>query len=146
MSTKLDDLIQELGECDKQERIDLLIDLAKRIRPLPEDLALHKDAHHRVEECQSPVYLFVRLEAGRVQINAEAPIESPTVRGFVSCLIEGLDGESPEVVLSTPSDLVERMKLTEILGMLRVRGLSGVLARLKREVTRAMITQSASAG
>ena len=146
MLTKLDELIQELSECDKQERIDLLIDLAKRLRPLPPELARHKDASHRVEECQSPVYLFVTLEAGRVRLHADAPLESPTVRGFVSCLIEGLDGESPESVLSTPADLVERMKLTEILGMLRVRGLSGVLARVKREVTRAMMTQSASAG
>ena len=36
-----------------------------------------KDAAHRVEECQSPVFLFVELEGDRVAIHADAPIEAP---------------------------------------------------------------------
>ena len=40
-----------------------------------------------------------------------------------------------------PGDLVDRCGLGEILGMLRVRGFSGVLRRLKAEVTRAAIEQ-----
>ena len=52
------------------------------------------------------------------------PIEAPTVRGFVSLLLEGLEGATVEDVLQVPNDLVERCGLTEILGMLRVRGLS----------------------
>ena len=43
-----------------------------------------------------------------------------------------------------PADLVDRCGLGEILGMLRVRGLSGVLRRLKAEVTRVAIEKPAS--
>lgn len=146
MPPKLFALIQELRDCDRQERIDLLIDLARRLPPLPDRLEEHRDATHRVEECQSPVYLFVEADRGdRVRLYADAPIEAPTVRGFVSILVEGLDGATIEQILSVPSDLVDRAGMTEILGMLRVRGLSGMLSRVKREVTRLLMARSAGA-
>jgi cysteine desulfuration protein SufE len=144
MPTALDAIVTDLKGSDRQERIDILLDFAKSLPPLPERLLAHKDASHRVEECQSPVYLFVELEDGRVSLNADAPIEAPTVRGFVSLLLEGLNGATVEEILRVPADLVDQCGLGEILGMLRVRGLSGVLRRLKAEVTRVAIEKAAS--
>ena len=144
MPTKLDPIIADLKACDRQERIDLLLDFAKSLPPLPERLVEHKDASHRVEECQSPVYLFVELNNGEVSLFADAPVEAPTVRGFVSLLLEGLSGATVEEILQVPADLVDRCGLGEILGMLRVRGLSGVLRRLKAEVTRTAMEKAAS--
>jgi len=137
--TELNEIVSELGEADKQERIEILIDFAKRLPPLPDRLSAFKDAAHRVPECQSPVFLFVELEGSRVAIHADAPLEAPTVRGFVSILVEGLTGSTVEEILSLRGDLIDRAGLPEILGMLRVRGLTGVLNSLKREVTRAAI-------
>lgn len=137
MTAALDALVDELQDSDRQERIDLLLDLARNLPPLPPELEARKDAEHRVAECQSPVYLFVEVADDRVTLHADAPMESPTVRGFVALLLEGLDGASPEDVLKVPADLVDRCGLTEVLGMLRVGGLSGVLRRIKREVVRA---------
>src|SRR5712692_8450142 len=102
MAAALDEIVSELQEADRQERIELLIDFAKNLRPLPPRLAEHKDAAHRVEECQSPVFLFVELAGDRVQLHADAPIEAPTVRGFVALLVEGLDGAEVEAVLAVP--------------------------------------------
>jgi cysteine desulfuration protein SufE len=133
----LDAIVNELADADKQERTELLIDFAKNLPALPPSLAAHKDAAHRVEECQSPVFLFVGVDGGRVTIHADAPVEAPTVRGFVSILVEGLNGATVEEVLGVGNDLIERIGLPEILGMLRVRGLNGVLSRLRREVARA---------
>jgi len=147
MSAALDTIVSELSEADRQERIEMLIDLAKSLPPLPDRLAAFKDAAHRVEECQSPVFLIVELgDGGRVTIHADAPIEAPTVRGFVSLLVEGLNGATIEEVLGVPNDLIDRIGLPEILGMLRVRGLHGVLRRLKAEVTRAAIARASPGG
>jgi cysteine desulfuration protein SufE len=140
MPPALDTIIDELSEADRHERIEMLIDLAKALPPLPDRLTQFKDAAHRVEECQTPVFLFVELgPSGRVALFADVPIEAPTVRGFVALLLEGLNGASIEEVLQVPNDLIERIGLPEILGMLRVRGLHGVLRRVKAEVTRAAI-------
>jgi cysteine desulfuration protein SufE len=144
MPNSLDTIVADLSGCDRQERIDLLLDFAKALPPLPDRLVAHKDASHRVEECQSPVYLFVEFNGDRISLHADAPIEAPTVRGFVSLLLEGLNGATVEEVLQVPGNLVERCGLGEILGMLRVRGLTGVLRRLKAEVTRAAIDRTRS--
>ena len=142
MATPLESIVSELSEASKQERIEMLIDFARSLPPLPERLAAFKDAAHRVEECQSPVFLFVELNGDRVDIHADAPIEAPTVRGFVSILVEGLNGSTIEEILAIRNDFIERIGLPEILGMLRVRGLSGVLNKLRSEVTKAAIERS----
>ena len=145
MPPRLDAIVTELATADKQDRIELLIDFAKSLKPLPERLHGLRDATHRVEECQSPVYLFVERAAGdQVRLFADAPIEAPTVRGFVSILLEGLDGASADEILAVPSDLVDRIGMPEILGMLRVHGLNGVLRRLKSEVARSELIASAA--
>lgn len=146
MPLKLSELIEELRDADRQERIELLIDFAKSLRPLPARLESLKDATHRVEECQSPVFLFVEPAGEVLEIHADAPIEAPTVRGFVSLLVEGLSGGTIEEILSVPDDLVDRAGLVEILGMLRVRGLTGVLRRVKREATKAAIGRAEATG
>jgi cysteine desulfuration protein SufE len=90
--------------------------------------------------------LFVEMSGERVMLYADAPIEAPTVRGFVSLMIEGLNGATLADVLSVPNDLVDRCGLQEVLGMLRVRGLTGVLRRIKGEVTRAAALRARSSG
>lgn len=136
MPSRLDEMIEEFRDADRQERIELLLDCSKSLPPLPDRLVALKDATHRVQECQSPVFLFVEREGNRIRLFADAPIEAPTVRGFVAMLVAGLDGEAPGEILAVPGDLVERTGMAEILGMLRVHGLSGVLRRLKSEVAR----------
>jgi cysteine desulfuration protein SufE len=137
MPAALDAIVAELREADRQERIDILLDFAGSLPPLPPELEARKDADHRVAECQSPVYLFVEVIEGRTVLHADVPVESPTVRGFVALLLEGLHGASPDEVMTLPADLVDRCGLTEVLGMLRVGGLTGVLRRIKRDVARA---------
>jgi cysteine desulfuration protein SufE len=146
LAAALEAIVTELADADRQERIELLIDFARNLPPVPEHLEALKDAEHRVEECQSPVFLFVESDGRTVEIYADAPIEAPTVRGFVAILVEGLTGATVEDVLSTRGDLIERIGLPEILGMLRVRGLAGILARLKKEVTRLAIDQASGPG
>jgi cysteine desulfuration protein SufE len=137
LAAALEAIITELGEAEKRERIELLIDYARSLPELPERLAEHKDKAHRVEECQSPVFLFVEVEEDKVTIHADVPIEAPTVRGFVSLLVEGLNGSRVADVLGVRNDLIERAGLLEILGMQRLHGLNGVLNRLRQEVAKA---------
>ena len=137
MPTALDEIVTEMSEADAEERKEILIDFARSLPALPERFSGLKDPAHRVHECQSPVFLFVEVEGDRVAIHADAPIEAPTVRGFVSLLVEGLRGATVAEVLALRNDLLTRLGLPEVLGMLRLNGLSGVLNRLKAEVARA---------
>jgi cysteine desulfuration protein SufE len=87
-----------------------------------------------VVECQSPVFLYTDVEDGKTRIWAYAPEQAPTVRGFVSLLVDTLDGAPPAEVAATPDDLLQRIGIGQSLGMTRQRGLSAVLHRIKHAV------------
>ena len=90
-----------------------------------------------MHECQTPVFLWVDVEEGKVHIHADVPPESPTVRGFISLLAQSLDGAAPADVARVPDDLLEQLGLSETLGMTRTQGLTAILYRIKRSVAAA---------
>lgn len=118
-----------------KDRLTLLLDFSNELPELPERYRDHPDLLERVEECQSPVYIFVEVDdAGLVHMHATAPAEAPTTRGFASILAQGLDGLTPEQVLAIPADYPQSLGLGEAVSPLRVRGMSGMLARAKRQL------------
>jgi len=132
---KLSSLEAEFAECEPRERLMLLLDFAENLPPLPEQYRAERDAGlHRVPECMTPVFLWVELHDGRVRMHADVAPEAPTVKGFVGILVDAFDGATPEEVLATPSDLIQRFGLAEALGMQRMRGLFSIHARILREV------------
>jgi cysteine desulfuration protein SufE len=131
----LDTIIPRFKAADRSTRLETLLDYSRRLPPLPERLEAEKDrGDHRVHECQTPVFLWVELEDGKVHIHADVPRESPTVRGFISLLARTLEGASPEDVARIPDDLLDQLGLSETLGMTRTQGLTAILQRIKRSV------------
>jgi cysteine desulfuration protein SufE len=129
----LDSIVKRFQSTDKNTRLEMLLDLSERLPPLPERFAEARDhGVNRVTECQTPVFLYGELVNGRFQLYADVPREAPTVRGFVSLLIKGLNGADPHEVTAIPSDLLDKLQLTETLGMTRMQGLSAVVHRVKR--------------
>jgi len=142
----LETIIHRFRSADRNTRLETLLDYSRRLPPLPpEHEALRDQGMNKVPECQTPVYLWVGVENGRVRLVADVPRESPTVRGFVSLLITSLDGTDPATVAGVPDDLLDQLHLTETIGMMRTQGLSAILARIKRAVAGAAL-QDASPG
>ena len=117
-----------------KDRLTLLLDFSNELPELPERYRDHPDLLERVEECQSPVYIFVEVADGRVHLHATAPAQSPTTRGFASILVQGLDGLTVDEVLDVPGDYPQSLGLAEAVSPLRVRGMTGMLGRVKRQV------------
>jgi cysteine desulfuration protein SufE len=125
---------QRFQAADRQTRLDLLLDYAKRLPELPEHLREARDRGlNMVPECQSPVFLWVDVENGKVRLHADAPREAPTVRGFVALLEKAVRDASPAEVEAIPGDLLYHLGLADALGMTRLHGLTAILQRLKRE-------------
>jgi cysteine desulfuration protein SufE len=131
----LDTLIPRFKAADRTTRLETLLDYSRKLPPLPER---YRDemarGEHRVQECMTPVYLWVEVDDGRVHIHADVPPESPTVRGFISLLAKSLDGAAPADVARVPDDLLDQLGLSETLGMNRTQGLTAILYRIKRSV------------
>lgn len=116
-------------------RLQLLLEFSNELPELPPRYADHPDLLERVVECQSPVFIFVEVdEANTVHMFATAPAESPTTRGFASILVQGLSGLGADEVLGVPDDYPGSIGLTAAVSPLRIRGMTGMLARVKRQI------------
>jgi cysteine desulfuration protein SufE len=136
--SRLNAIAAEFSDLEPRERLELLLDYAEGLAPLPPELQAARDAgEHRVHECQTPVYLWVFNDQGHVRIHCEVAPEAPTIKGFVSILIEAFSGASPREVLATTPNVIQRLGLAEALGMVRMRGLSAILNRIRQEVAKA---------
>jgi cysteine desulfuration protein SufE len=117
-----------------REKLELLLEYSENLPALPERYAEHPDLFERVEECQSPVYLFVEVDNGTVGVFFTAPAEAPTTRGFAGILSEVLHEKSVEDVLSLSDDFPDQIGLTEAVSPLRIRGMRAMIYRIKRQV------------
>jgi cysteine desulfuration protein SufE len=132
--SKLAEIRDEFLALDGKDRLLLLLEFADELPELPSRLADDPQLVERVEECQAPVFIRLEVENTVVHMYATAPREAPTTRGFASILVQGLDGLSAEVALAIPDDYPQSLGLTELVSPLRLRGMSGMLARAKRQI------------
>ncbi|MEY3889288.1 MAG: hypothetical protein RI931_410 [Actinomycetota bacterium] len=128
-------LVEDFSSISVKERLLLLLEFSENLPELPERYADHPDLLERVEECQSPIFLFVEVnDENRVDLFFSAPPEAPTTRGFAGILHEALNGHSAEEVLGVDDDFPSKLGLAEAVSPLRMRGMRAMLYRIKRQV------------
>ena len=133
MPAPLAEVVSEFQEVAGQDKLQLLLEFANELPPLPADL--EQAAMEPVPECQSP--LFLHVDAGdpeHVRLFFSAPAEAPTTRGFAAILSAGLDEQPAEDILAVPDDFYTDLGLASLISPLRLRGMSAMLARIKRRV------------
>lgn len=128
----LQEIIDTFHDASHEERLDMLLEYAMGLPDLPAELHQARDTMEQVHECQSPVFLSASLHDGKVQYHLDVPREAPTVRGFAGILYEGLNNATPDAILATPNDLYQQLGLHQVLSPLRLRGLTALLSRMKR--------------
>ena len=126
-------------------RVELLTQGDVEIEPNREDPTAKADEDaqplnemEQVIECQTPLFLAVEYSEDEdpiVTLIISAPPEAPTTRGFAGVLIEGLSGQRASAILAVPDDIPNRLGLTNALTPLRLRGMSALLGRIKRNIT-----------
>ncbi|TFC31244.1 SufE family protein [Cryobacterium sp. TMT1-3] len=135
LPAKLAEIQEDFLALEQKDRLLLLLEFANELPELPQKFHDHPDLLERVVECQSPVFIFVELDAADTfHLHATAPRESPTTRGFASILAQGLDGLTAEQVLKVPDDFPQSIGLTEAVSPLRLRGMTAMLGRAKRQL------------
>jgi cysteine desulfuration protein SufE len=129
-------VIEDFEAVEGLDKLTLLLELSDELPELPD--GMETADLERVPECQTPLFLTVdAADAEHVKLYFQAPPEAPTTRGFAAILHHGLDGESRETVLAVPEDFYATLGLADVVSPLRLRGLSAMLARIKRQVREA---------
>ncbi|MGH8909942.1 MAG: SufE family protein [Egibacteraceae bacterium] len=133
LPAKLQDVVDEFAGLPPELQLETLLDYSRMVPSLPPHLSAAD--LERVHECQTPFFAAVEIADDQtVTLHFDAPPEAPTTRGFAGILIAGLSGESAEAVLATPNDFYTKMGLAGVISPLRLRGMSAILARVKRQI------------
>jgi cysteine desulfuration protein SufE len=125
-------ILATFREASPAQRLELLVAYAGTLPELPAALQQARDTMEQVDECATPVFLLAQLHKGTVHYDIDVPRDAPTMRGFASLLHAGLHGATPTAIAATPDDLCQQLGLQKALGALRVRGLTALLMRMKR--------------
>jgi cysteine desulfuration protein SufE len=129
----LAEVVSDFQDMQGQDKLALLLEFANELPPLPADL--EQAAMEPVPECQSPLFLHVdAADRGKVRLYFSAPPEAPTTRGFAAILAAGLDQQPAEDILAVPDDFYSDLGLAALISPLRLRGMSAMLARIKRRL------------
>ncbi|WP_091781318.1 SufE family protein [Pedococcus dokdonensis] len=137
----MQEIADDFADLLAPQRLELLLEFSEGLPELPERYAGRLGEMEQVHECQSPIFLAVEVDeepvdpgSRAVHLYFSAPAEAPTTRGFAGILHEGLDGLTVDEVLAVPEDAPYRFSLGEAVSPLRLRGMVGMLSRIKRQV------------
>ncbi|MFT3714682.1 MAG: SufE family protein [Gordonia sp. (in: high G+C Gram-positive bacteria)] len=133
LTPALTEIVDDFAALGDSDRTTLLLEFADELPDLPEHL--QTAAMEPVPECQSPIFLSVDAsDPQHVKLYFSAPREAPTTRGFASILHQGLDGATAAEIAAVPGDFAHSLNLDSVVSPLRLRGMAGMLARIKRQV------------
>ena len=115
---------------DWDERYAYIIDLGRRLDPLP--AALHDDAH-KVRGCASQVWLDVdEAEDGRLLVRGDS--DASIVKGLVALMVALFSGRTrPEIAALDPEARLAEIDLQDHITPQRSNGVASMIRRLKAE-------------
>lgn len=134
-------VVDDFALTPERDRLQLLLEYSENLPALPKKYGENPELLERVEECQSPVFVAVEGDVGNIQLVFSAPREAPTTRGFASVLYKALNGLDADSILGTSDDFPSMLGLDKLISPLRVRGIRGMLFRIKRKVSE-LVAQS----
>lgn len=111
---------------DWSERYQYLIDLGRKLPPLPEEL---KTEQHRLLGCQSMVWIVGDGDAQRLDFRAVS--DSAIVSGLIHLALRVYSGRSAQEILATEPDYVAAIGLAKHLSPTRNNGLAALLDFIK---------------
>jgi len=122
-----DEIVDEFALFDSwDDKYEYIIDLGKRLPPLDEQYKLDIN---KVKGCQSTVWLVADHKEGKVIYKAES--DAIIVKGLISMLIRVLSGHSPDEIINSKLDFINRIGMTTHLAQTRSNGLLAMVKQMK---------------
>jgi cysteine desulfuration protein SufE len=124
-----------LDALDRNERIQTLVDIAHRFRPVPPEIAVRPFPNdRRVPGCESEAYVWAQPNLNGT-LNYHFAVENPqgiSAMALAAILSKSLSGLSPAQILTVPPDIIYRI-FGEELSMGKSLGLMGMVNMVRAE-------------
>jgi len=111
---------------DWTDKYAYIIELGKKLSVLDED---YKTEQNIIKGCQSRVWLQPELKGNQLIFTADS--DAVIVKGIVYLLIRVLSNHSPQDILNTELNFIERIGLTQHLSPTRSNGLLAMVKQMK---------------
>jgi cysteine desulfuration protein SufE len=108
------------------ERYETLIDLGRRLAPMPVSL---RNDRNRIRTCQGDAWLAGIRHDGRLYLSAAS--ETGVLAGLLAIIVEVYSGRAAEDVLGHPLVVLETTGLSQRLSPHRLAAYREILARLR---------------
>ncbi|MEJ6505815.1 MAG: SufE family protein [Crocinitomicaceae bacterium] len=113
---------------DWMEKYEMIIDLGKEIRSIPEN---KRSDDQLIHGCQSRVWLRTEYKESAMYFFADS--DAIITKGIIALLIKVFDGEKPETIVKEDLFFIKQIGLQEHLSPTRANGLVGMVKRMKME-------------
>lgn len=125
-------LIEEFEFFDNwMDRYQYIIDLGKSLDDFPED---ERHDEFKVHGCQSQVWIEPRLEKGGgdepSQLFFRGASDAAIVSGLIAVVLRIYSGRTPQEIVDTPPDFVEKIGFASHLSPTRSNGLHSMLQKI----------------
>ena len=117
---------------DWSERYQYLIDLGRKLPPMPDEL---KTEENRLLGCQSMVWIVPSGDASRLDFAAVS--DSAIVSGLIYLALRVYSGRPAAEILATDPDYIASIGLAKHLSPTRSNGLAALLAFIRETAQRA---------
>ncbi|MDN3204780.1 SufE family protein [Algoriphagus sediminis] len=115
-----------LGD-DKESTIYYIMELGGNLPEFPEESKIEENI---IKGCQSKVWLTASEEDGRVQFQADS--NTDITKGLISLLIRVLGNQTPEAILNSDLNFLQKIGMGNIIGSQRSNGLVSMIQQMKR--------------
>jgi cysteine desulfuration protein SufE len=135
MTQTIEDILSDFELFDDwDERYRYLIDLGRRLEPLPQEA---KTDANKVRGCASQVWLETRRITGNDgarRLTFKGDSDAHIVKGLVALILALFDRKTPNEILSTNAeDVFGRLQLAQHLSAQRANGVRSMVQRIKAE-------------
>ncbi|MEI6487392.1 MAG: SufE family protein [Bacteroidota bacterium] len=124
---KENEIIEEFAMFDDwSDKYEYLIDLGKSLPKLDD---MNKTDDKLIKGCQSKVWMHSELVDGKVIYTADS--DAIITKGMVALMVRVLSNQSPDEVIDSKLDFVEKIGLTKHLSPTRSNGLLSMIKQMK---------------
>ena len=122
------DIIEEFDILadDREATLFYLMELGDK---MPEFNEAYRQEGNLIKGCQSKVWLHSYYNNDKVIFEADS--NTDITRGLISLLVRILSGQSPDDIIDTDLDFVEKIGMGQIIGSQRSNGFASMIKQIK---------------
>lgn len=132
LKERQDKIIQVFAKIENwDDRYKKIIEMGKNLEVMPENL---KSEENKVKGCQSQVWLASELTPEK-KVHFRADSDALIVKGLVALVLQVYSDATPEEILTTPPEFIEKIGLKNNLSPSRSNGLVAMIKQIQYYAT-----------